>query len=220
MPFFLVYMNSNYIHITIANLNDVPDSKLKQFRHYVTESIHSKLRLRQSLASYYYLNNLTLEQAGQSLEDLGFTKTSIGKPFFKSNEHLYCSISHSHNNLAVGLASHNFGLDIELIEEENTSDLRIAFSNMEWERVKGCAKSIFTEISYKESIGKLLGTGFTIDPASIKVDKNQYWLFDEEITLNEKNYIFTLASEKEKIFGLKLYNDQNFEYGYKKLLYN
>lgn len=200
-------MNPDSIHISIMHLNAISNSNLERFQSYVKNPIHCSLRLKQSLASYYCLNNLTIQFKNRSLANLGFTKTNLGKPFFKNDQSLYCSISHSESFIAAGLGTINFGLDIEQIEEDAVADLEIAFSKDEWQRIKNNANTVYKSISYKESIGKLLGTGFTIEPSSIHIDKKQYFFYDRTIALNKQNYIFTLASEKKKNVGLSFYHD-------------
>jgi phosphopantetheinyl transferase len=119
---------------------------------------------------------------------------------------LFLSITHSHGYVFVVVSNSPVGIDFEKIDSFSSEDLKIAFNELDWKTVSADLNSLFKYFSLKESYSKMIGTGFTTEPAEIQlvdIEKNSYYSFFE---INGLRYVFTIITlhiEPEKFLNLQ-----------------
>jgi len=158
------------IHMLLSNIYDEPVNSDEWLDDYTSKLI-DKTRQQESFLARELLNQLCIQYIGEPLKKLGFKKNKYGRPILKE-DCFYCSISHSNGWVLVGVSSTSFGLDIEKLEHKNFEYLSSAFSGEEWEQLQNNSLDIFKAFSKKESISKLYGHGFLVEPSEIKQPNN------------------------------------------------
>jgi phosphopantetheinyl transferase len=141
-----------------------------------------------------------------TIHECGFKKDSKGRPYFSNHPNLFLSITHSHGYVFVVVSNSPVGIDFEKIDSFSSEDLKIAFNELDWKTVSADLNSLFKYFSLKESYSKMIGTGFTTEPAEIQlvdIEKNSYYSFFE---INGLRYVFTIITlhiEPEKFLNLQ-----------------
>ena len=107
-------------------------------------------------------------------EDRDIIFNEYGKPLLKedrSGEPLCFSLSHGGNYASLSVSQHNVGCDVEDIAEYTESIVRRCFSEAErnWIGEKPEPERFFAVWTMKESIMKMDGRGFNMDPRSFSV---------------------------------------------------
>lgn len=188
-------MNSK-IHIYLTHIHHI-QSELNIYTDESLEKFKDAIRKKESLVARFLLDKLSYEIYHITLKELVLKKNNLGKPYFQNNNQLHCSISHSNGWVIVGISDVNFGIDIEKIDIDKAHELETAFSSSEWSQIKNDPILVLTSFSFKESVSKMLGTGFTKDPTSISL-LNSIHKYKTELKINEKEkYILTLVSESK-----------------------
>jgi phosphopantetheinyl transferase len=162
-------------------------------------------RKSETLSARYLLNQLCIKHTGNSIHELHFKKNEKGKPFFELNSSLFCSISHAKGFVTVGLSSTNIGIDIEMLDYTKTEELELAFTKEEWMEVNNNSHAIIRAFSFKESLSKYLGVGFTVNPHEIIKDHSLY--YQSTIINNSENsrFILTIVNDQFKDIPVRLF---------------
>jgi phosphopantetheinyl transferase len=188
------------IHMLLSNIYDEPIHSDKWLDDYTSKFI-DKTRQQESFLARELLNQLCIQHIGEPLKEIGFEKNENGKPILMKDR-LFCSISHSNGWVLVGLSSISFGLDIEKTELENYEYLSSAFSSKEWEQLKNNSLDIFKAFSKKESISKLFGHGFLVEPSEIKLTDDLISWDTVLKTANDQEFIVTAIAKEKCNFSL------------------
>jgi phosphopantetheinyl transferase len=178
-----------YQHITNFSLND-----LKIYSDSWCEKIADKSRKKESLLARFLLNKLCIKQFQKTIFECGFKKNEFGKPYFEEYPELNVSITHSHGYAWVAVSSSPIGIDFEKVELDKSEDLKIAFDSKDWDFVSDNSKLIYQYFSLKESYAKMIGTGFTTDPAKIELKFLRKNSFYTSIKSAYASYVLTLTA--------------------------
>ena len=183
------------VHMLVSNIYDEPIHTNEWLDDYTSKFI-DYTRQQESFLARELLNQLCLQYIGEPLKKVGFEKDKNGRPLL-IKEGFHCSISHSNGWVLVGVSTISFGLDIEKTDHENFDSLSSAFSIEEWEQLQNNSLNIFKAFSKKESISKLYGHGFLIEPLEIKQQENLiYWDTFLESKIGEEFVITAISQER------------------------
>lgn len=142
------------------------------------------------LKSYVMLREL-LEQRGL-VHPFHFDYNEHGKPFLKDHPEIHFNLSHCKNGIAVVIASHPVGIDIESYRKVSDSLIRYTMNEEEQRIIRESDDPVrmFTEYwTKKEAVFKLRGTGITRSLHELLEGDEQV-----ETTVNEaKRYVCSLA---------------------------
>ena len=103
-------------------------------------------------------------------ENIIFSVTDRGKPFCKSHPHIYFSLSHSSNFVALAISDKDIGIDIEKLRSAKAELVNRVCSSNEIDTIFSNENPDikFTEIwTKKEAYLKALGTGIDRELSSI-----------------------------------------------------
>lgn len=140
------------------------------------------------------LNLLAELHASSSLNALSFHKNASGRPILDQGWH--CSISHSFGWVLVGLSRARFGVDIEKICEKDYLFLESAFTAEEWKIYCSRPERAFTAFSIKESLSKMMGTGFLTEPNQIQLNGSEYIRLFRMNCSTEADFIISITSSE------------------------
>lgn len=98
--------------------------------------------------------NYYLCSVGYTVADLAYTKN--GKPYFLGLEK-YCSVSHSHNIVAVGISKQCIGVDVQYQKKINIAVMNRYFCSSEQNYVGNHLKHFYQIWCGKEALVKYLG---------------------------------------------------------------
>ena len=189
-------------HISKVKIED-----LLPFTDTWCEKLIDLQRKKESLLARFLVNKICKKLKLGSFHECGFKKDSKGRPYFSNHPNLFLSITHSQGYVFVAASNSPIGIDFEKINPIACEDLKIAFNDPDWETVSADMNSLFKYFSLKESYSKMIGTGFTTEPAEIQIKdlkKNSYFAFFE---INDLRYIFTIITahfEPEKFLNSQL----------------
>lgn len=147
---------------------------------------------------------------------------SYGKPYIVDYPWLHFNLSHSAELACVAISSTEIGVDVEYIAK-NLDYLKIAnyyFTKLELNLINNQrdntnrSKIFFKIWTMKEALLKAIGTGLTIKLPIIDfigdhwqcVDKKHNIWQIKELKLLRKNYIASIAYQKEKLLIINYYN--------------
>ncbi len=125
------------------------------------------------------------------LSDLGLS-LSILPPFSFNDfdkpdplQRVHFNISHSHQHVVCALTTnHSLGIDIEYMNPElEWDDFIHTFRPLEWEEIKGNHQKFYTLWTQKEAVLKVAGTGFSIHPKHVLINKDIACLSGNEYKL-------------------------------------
>lgn len=142
--------------------------------------------------------------------------TTYGKPYLYGEKELFFNISHSGNWVIMAIGLTEVGVDIEKIDEKNTSYLMDVFTKDEKFYIsigtkKQQIEKMFLMWTLKESYVKYLGTGmftnftdFTIDLSKGVVRNRRNGIVDNQICFNssviDTEYCLSVCSTDKKIY--------------------
>ena len=155
------------------------------------EKIKDEVRKKESILARQLLNSLCEIHFGSSLHQLDFRKTNQGQPVINDG---FCSISHTHGWVLVGISKLPFGLDIERLEQQEIDSLSVAFDHAHWDELRGHEQQIIADFSAKEAISKRRGTGCLVDPKTIKLKADEFITQQHFQIKNDENYIISLCT--------------------------
>jgi len=158
------------------------------------EKLADASRKKESLLARLLLDKLCKKLGLGSIRECGLKKTENGKPYFSNKSEVHISITHSDGYVWVALANSPIGIDFEKVHIEIKNELEIAFSKSDWEIVSNDVNAIFKYFSLKESYSKMIGTGFTTEPAKIELKFLQKNGFDTSIKTADATYVLTLTA--------------------------
>lgn len=188
------------VHMLLSNIYDEPIHSDTWLDDYTSKFI-DKTRQQESFLARELLNQLCIQHIGEPLKKIGFKKNENGRPILM-NDRIFCSISHSNGWVLVGLSSISFGLDIEKTEHANYEYLSSAFSSKEWEQLQNNSLDIFKAFSKKESISKLFGHGFLVEPSEIKQTDDLISWDTVLKTETDQEFVVTAIAKEKCIFSL------------------
>jgi phosphopantetheinyl transferase len=188
------------IYMLLSNIYDEPIHTNEWLDDYTSKFIDNT-RQQESFLARELLNQLCLQHIGEPLKKVGFQKDKYGRPILMKDR-FYCSISHSNGWVLVGVSSISFGLDIEQTDHENFESLSSAFSIVEWEQLQNNSLDIFKAFSKKESISKLYGHGFLVEPSEIKQSNNLINWNTVLTTKSGKEFVVTAIAKERCDFSM------------------
>ncbi len=159
------------------------------------EKLMDQVRKKESLLARLLIDKITNKYLQNSIVQLGFTKTIQGAPYFSRKPEMFLSITHSNGFVGVLLSTTPIGIDFEKIQKDNYQELQIAFDKEDWDIVKNSSVEVFKYFSLKESYSKMIGTGFTTEPSSIKMDKLQKNSYVKFLEYNKQEYLISIIAE-------------------------
>lgn len=176
------------------------------------EKLMEQVRKKESLLARLLIDKITNKYLQKSIDQLGFIKSIQGAPYFSKKTEIFLSITHSNGFVGVSLSTTPIGIDFEKIEKNNYQELQIAFDKEDWDIVKNSSVEVFKYFSLKESYSKMIGTGFTTEPSSIKIEKLQRNNYVKFLEYNKEQYLITIIVENGCLSGaLDFSNDYLFE---------
>lgn len=178
------------VHLALAHIQQELQDDLEIKDPYI-EKIKDEVRKKESILARHLLNILCKINFGRSLHQLDFRKSNHGQPLINEG---FCSISHTNGWVLVGISNLPFGLDIERIEQQEIQSLSVAFENEHWDKLRGDEQQIIADFSAKEAISKRRGTGFLIDPKTIKLESNEVIEHQYFQIKKTENYIISLCT--------------------------
>ena len=92
-------------------------------------------------------------------------KTAEGRPYFVGRPGMYCSVSHTHTHVLVGLSAHPLGVDVETLREMRERLRNRLFTPQEQRDF-----SIFEAWTLREAVWKLTGQGSLMDMRLSRAD--------------------------------------------------
>ena len=189
----------------IKLLSDDELRRLTQFKH---EENRQQFAVTRSM-----LRQLLGKKLGCSPSIIEFSYTKTGRPVISyPMTSLRFSVSHCSDITLYALAENTpIGIDIER-DDKHIDPLAIAetvFCGREFECLESCDQILRNKMFYriwtiKESVLKMLGTGFSMDPCSFCVDQ----VLNGENIINLQSKINTESIEKAKIIELQI-DDQH-----------
>ncbi|MFM7681464.1 MAG: 4'-phosphopantetheinyl transferase family protein [Bacteroidota bacterium] len=170
------------------------------------EKLSAIQRKKESLLARYLINEICKKQNLVSIYECGFKKDNKGRPYFVNQPDLFISITHCDGYVFVAVSNSAVGIDFEKIDLNSIEDLKIAFNDTDWKIVSNDVNSLFKYFSLKEAYSKMIGTGFTSEPADIQIESvefNSHAIFFEN---NVSKFIFTVITshfEPEQFLNLR-----------------
>lgn len=183
-------MKIQHVHLALAHIEHEFHDDLVINDPYI-EKIKDEVRKKESILARQLLNSLCEINVGRSLHQLDFRKTNQGQPVINDG---FCSISHTHGWVLVGISKLPFGLDIERVEQQEIDSLSVAFDHAHWDELRGHEQQIIADFSAKEAISKGRGTGFLVDPKTIKLEADEFITQQHFQIKNDENYIISLCT--------------------------
>lgn len=179
--------NETYLNTLKKYLNKNEINNSEEFRQKIDQIrfIFSRAMLKRILSIY----------TNKPVNDLIFSYNKFNKPYIKNNLHIHFNISHSNDLIIFAFTiSHQIGTDIENIKliEEIDSISKLVFSEIEYYQWKNTPEenkifSFYQLWTYKESIIKAIGTGFSYNTRNFtieKTEKNTKIIFHEKEKFN------------------------------------
>jgi phosphopantetheinyl transferase (holo-ACP synthase) len=80
------------------------------------------------------------------------------------------------------------------LEQQEIDSLSVAFDNAHWDELRGHKQQIIADFSAKEAISKGRGTGFLVDPKTIKLETDEFIVQQHFQIKDDENYIISLCS--------------------------
>lgn len=170
------------------------------------EKLSDIQRKKESLLARYLINEICKKLKLGSIYECGFKKDNKGRPYFSNDPNIFISITHSNGYVFVAASNSAIGIDFEKIDVNSSEDLKIAFNDTDWKIISNDVNSMFKYFSLKEAYSKMIGTGFTTEPADIQIEileLNSHSVFFEN---NDSKYIFTIITshfKPEKFLNLQ-----------------
>ena len=186
---------NHFLLIEYENVSNFRDDTLSSFSDEWCDRILDINRKKESLLARLLLDKICLKVLGKKISEAELRKTNLGMPYLKNYPDLKISISHSHGHVWVAASNCPIGIDFEKIDIHLKNDLKEAFNKNDWNSISEDYKEIFKYFSLKESYSKMTGTGFTENPAEIRLidlNKNIFFKFFENTS---SSFILTLISK-------------------------
>lgn len=184
-----------FLHLEYNHISNYETNELLGFSDDWCGRITDEIRRNESLLARLLLNKICKKTIHQSIDEAAFSKKENGMPYFIKHPELFISITHCQGHVWTAMANSPIGIDFEKIDPACTDDLKIAFDDNDWEMVSGDCLGIYKYFSLKESYAKMTGTGFTQEPASIKLSQLQAKTFINIFENKTNDYIFTLIAQ-------------------------
>jgi phosphopantetheinyl transferase len=185
---------SDFLQIQYGHVSDYETQVLLKFNDDWCNSITDEKRQKESQLARLLLDKICRNTLKRTIKKAGFKKDYLGRPFFENYPNLFISITHSDGYVFVAVSNSAVGIDFEKIDLDSSEDLKIAFNDTDWKIVSNDVNSLFKYFSLKESYSKMIGTGFTSEPANIQIESlemNCHSVFFEN---NDLKYIFTIIT--------------------------
>ena len=183
-----------YLYIDHNHTSQFELDELLNFSDVWCQKINDLSRKKESLLARLLLDKLCKKMGLRSIQECGFNKNEKGKPYFSNEPEVHLSITHSDGYVWVAVSNSAIGIDFEKVNIEAKNELEIAFNKSDWEFVSNNVKTIFQYFSLKESYSKMMGTGFTMEPAKIEISllhKNGFYTF---LKSANDSYVLTLTA--------------------------
>lgn len=171
---------------------------LLQFSDAWCEKLSDLQRKKESLLARCLINEICKKLKLGSIFECGFKKDYKGRPYFSNHPDIFISITHSNGYVIAAVSNATLGIDFEKIDANAAEDLKMAFNNDDWHSVSNDVNSIFKYFSLKEAYSKMIGTGFTSEPANIQIESlklNSHSIFFEN---DDSKFIFTIITSHFK----------------------
>lgn len=143
---------------------------------------------------------------GNLLEFNKFQKDPYGKPYIQDSN-LHFNISHSGNTAVCAFSKQNVGVDIEEINDLDTTMFDNVFNDEEMQKINLEGTSKFYEFwTIKEAVSKAIGKGLGIPLLDIKIKDEHAIYGNDEWQIESyklKNKYCTIASESLNDFKFK-----------------
>jgi phosphopantetheinyl transferase len=183
-----------YLNIEHEHISNIAFEDLLTYSDAWCEKLTDFNRKKESLLARFLLDRLCKKLGLGSIQECGFKKNENGKPYFSNKLDVHVSITHSDGFVWVTLANSPIGIDFEKVHIETKNELEIAFSKPDWKIVSNDVDIVFIYFSLKESYAKMIGTGFTTDPAKIELKFLRKNSFYTSIKSAYASYVLTLTA--------------------------
>lgn len=126
-----------------------------------------------SILGEYLCKHMLSKYSGVPFDEIGFKRTSYGKPVWNGHDSLFFNISHSNRWIICGISSYPIGVDIEHIKPVSLENMSSALSAKERALLTimdDYDRSFYRIWSAKESYLKAIGKGLAISPETVEFD--------------------------------------------------
>ena len=137
--------------VFICDISKVSSEQLNQFASFLSETERNRLqnmisvkRQREFICGHYLLRKILSEETNKALNEIEINTLNSGALVLADSSFGYISLSHSHEQVAVAVASNPVGLD------------------MEWIQSKDNYNAILEQIDAVKDAGQLLSQGYTM----------------------------------------------------------
>jgi phosphopantetheinyl transferase len=193
---------SQLLHLEFDHISRFEITDLLNFSDAWCDSIVDERRRMESQLARLLMDRSCQKILQKNLTACAFKKNELGKPYLENHPDLYLSITHSHGYVCTALSDSSIGIDFEKIDPTFSDDLRIAFDEDDWQKVSKDTFLIYKYFSLKESYSKMMGSGFTQEPSSIKISELQHKTFVNIFENNSCSFIFTLIAQNSELSHL------------------
>lgn len=157
--------------IYILGIHDIDNLKSKDSLEFITKgkklSLYAQIAVRKLVEHNYDI----------PFDKISVVKDSYGKPYIKEYPHIFFSIAHTENVIAIGFSNKPIGIDIERNTEQYLKIAKRFFSDLEVQYITECSnpREAFLEIwTKKEAYIKYLGLG-------LEKPLNSFCVFNEHL---------------------------------------
>ena len=193
--------------VFICDISKVSSEQLNHFASFLSETEKNRLqnmisvkRQREFICGHYLLRKILGEKANKPLNEIEINTLNSGALVLADSSLGYISLSHSHEQVAIAIASNPVGLD------------------MEWMQAKDNYNPILEQIDAVKDAGQLLAQGYSMQEAFFRLwtRREAYYklssvceqsAFDETSFsyFNQRNFMFCVACAKPEQIQWEIY---------------
>lgn len=206
------------IELYITNIKklcdkNVTDSTLMSISSFRKEKYDNTKNdeVKMQILTVSYLIDEYLKKIGLREKDMHYEYTKTGKPYFKNEENIKFSISHSKDLVGVAFSDREVGFDVQVVRNVGDEVFNRVLSDKENEDVSSAKNDnerlnkFFKYWVIKEAILKRDGTGLISDMKSVFDDCNIVGVFDNKGLVPKKEiyyYCINNAFDKEAVINI------------------